>query len=637
MKLLKNAYLNLFTSRDLIIFVILIVLVLVMQYDLLRPAFQIGFTPDDWSFVFWYKLLGPSPLTKFFDVWSTRGPYTTVPIYYTGIIQGLVGFDFQKIQLIGIFFKILATLVLFPLTLLIFRNRLLAFLTVIFFAMCYPSSGALETVVEPSEYLGMFSMGLFFIFYYLNVKEETFSFQRIIPVVVLFIVTILLSVMRVYPLVVLVILIELYIMIQSKSAKLIHVSTLRLIFLYSPIMFVFLYQQSLVLYYFSAALQIPGKIFEGNWHLVLVPVQGIGHTIPINPDWWRFLGLLSTKNFNEYFSFVLGGPLVFFCLLTIILALFTVSNKKRFIILVLSMNFILEFILFFVATHYLILQDNLRIDFDTQKIYPTVLGIFILVLGFVYWIEWNLEGKKNSILLALWVGPFTAFVFTVLTWLLANINLAFGQGAHDHYLMIPSAGISIFLGAILTSIYIRVKKVKHRMIQSMMFGLIIIILLIFYFSNKSLIHSYFNRVNSNGRTADGQQLIQSKFREKIKDIDLDKPALFYFDTSEIIGDGPFYTEALLSSLPFFMHFQGDNLIDGCVEVYYESIDKLSLLINYQNGEGGFLYRSLCAKNGVGGYESIHYKIDNFYAFKIKNKDFMDIKKEILLKLEMVYE
>ncbi|MBI3103881.1 hypothetical protein HYZ05_02990 [Candidatus Daviesbacteria bacterium] len=626
----SRSYLRKLVNINIFLFIILFFVVFWMQYDLLKPTLEIGLTPDDWSFIFWYKLLGLNPLSKISQVWAVSGPYTTVPMYYTGIIQSFVGFNYQALQIVSISFKVLATLIIFPLVAVVFKNKFLAFLATIFFAMSYPSTGALETAVEPSEYLGMFSMGIFLIVYYLVIKKNLSDLKWLSLTLLLFITTILLSIMRLYPLFVLIPLIEIYLWIQKPSKASLGNSLLRLAVLFSPFILITLYRPSVILNYIGTVPAVLVKVLEGNWHLSLVPLQGLGYTLPFSAN-WGLLGVLNIDSFNEYLSFILGGPLVIFGLIIMFLAFSTSNNPWRFFILSITLNIFFEILIYFIATHYLSIPMEQRLNFDTPRIYPTIVGLLILVLAFVYWIEWKNREKKNNLLLALWAGLAVALLFIVLTWILASISLGFG-GAQDHYLLIPSAGISIFLAAIVILIYQRIRKIKMRFLKIIAGMLIVVIISSFYFLNRNLIYSYFNHVNANGRAALGQIMIQSAFRNKTENLDLSKPALFYFDTSELSGDGPFYTEGLLSPLPFFMHFQGDKLVDGCFEVFYDTKNKLAELVEERNGEKGFIYRSLCVENGKGSYKEIFHRAENFYAYKLKNKDFIDIKKEMLKQL-----
>lgn len=616
--------------NHLLIFLLLTAVVIVIQFDILKPTLEIGLTPDDWGFIFSYKLLGPHPWSKITEVWAQQGPYTTVPLFYTGFINSIVGFDYLKLQIVSIVFKILATLVLFPLILIIFKNRLLAVLVTFLFAISYPATGALETAVEPTEYLGMFLMGLFLIIYFLIIQRNLLSFKWLSLAAIMLMFTVLMSVMRSYPLLVLIPLIEIYLL--SKTSFIVGLKTflLRLFFLYSPFLLVTFYKPGVILSYISIIPTVLLRVSAGNWHLLLTTLQGIGYTLPFSAHWGIF-GLVSVNSMNDYLSFMLGGPTIIFGLIILFLSFVTSKKPWRFFLLTFCLNFLLEILIFFIATHYLTIPVALRMNFDAPRIYSTFFGLFILVLAFMYWNEWRIQNKKNNLLLALWVGPATSLLFIVLTWMLANETLGFG-GAQDHYLMIPTVGSSIFIGSLLILVYEKAKQTGLRWFKNMILSLIIIVLITFYLLNRSLIYSYFNHANANGRAAAGQNFIQEKFKEKIKDVSLRPATLFYFDTSQLSGDGPFYTEGLLSIFPFFMHIQGNHLVDGCVEVFYDTKQKLSALIKTKKSRKGFVYRSLCVDNGTGGYREMFYKPENFYAFRIKDKDFIDIKEEVLKEL-----
>lgn len=641
MKITRNAQINFslikrdyFMSRagDLLIFFILILLVSLVHFDLLRPTLRVGFTPDDWSFVFWYKLLGLNPFSKFLEVWSVRGPYTTVPLYYTGIIHSLVGFDFIKIQLIGILLKTFATLMAYPLIFLVFKNRLLAFLTVTLFAISYPSTGALETVVEPSEYLGMFFAEIFMIVYYFVVNDSHISWKRLLLATVLFVIALMMSIMRVYPLLALIVIVELFFLIRDRSFNAIKTFVVRTGILFSPFILITLYKPALIMSYIGVIPTVLMHILEGNTQLLLTPLQGLGHTLPISSQIWNLLGLVRLGDMKEYLLFIFNGPFLVSSMGIFFIGLLTAKKVLRFILVSFLVNLILYIFVYFFATYYLSIPIEKRISFDMGKVYPTFFGCFIVSLSFAYWLEWKMIEKKDYLFLALWIGPSVSFIFIVLTWLLASENLAFG-GAQDHYLLIPSLGVCLFISSIIVLIYRKMQFIKNFFIKSMCFVSIILVLFLFYTLNRDLIYRYFNNANQNGRAADGQKLVQSVFFEKIKDVDLSKPVLFYFDTSELNGNGPFYTEGLLSPLPFIMHFNGNNLVDGCFEVFYENKRRLKDLKVEKNGIAGFNYRSLCVKNGQeGGYYNIHYRPENFYAYLIKDNSFVDIKRQTLEEL-----
>jgi hypothetical protein len=124
-----------FRKKDILfIFLSLVIIVFFLQFNLLELALKIGFKPDDWILYFAYKSLDLHPLSKLLEVWGARGIYTTYQVYYMGLLESLVGFNYHSFQVVNLIFKALGTLAIFPLVLVIFRSRLLAILTTLFFA-----------------------------------------------------------------------------------------------------------------------------------------------------------------------------------------------------------------------------------------------------------------------------------------------------------------------------------------------------------------------------------------------------------------------------------------------------------------------------------------------------------------------
>lgn len=223
-----------------VIFVFLILSVSLLQYFLLRP-FEIGFTPDDWSFVFWYKSLGDNPLSKLPQAWQERGPYTTFFLYYLGGLVDIWGINYQAIGLTNITIKVLATVSIFPMVLIVFKNRLLAFISVLLYAISYSAVGSLEFAVKGGDYLSIFFMNIFLISYYLLVKKGLKT--RWLPIsCILLTLTLISSTIRSYPLLILVPLIEIFIWTQERTQIRAKIGLSRLFLLYLPFILAFIYK-----------------------------------------------------------------------------------------------------------------------------------------------------------------------------------------------------------------------------------------------------------------------------------------------------------------------------------------------------------------------------------------------------------
>lgn len=606
-------------------------MVILLGFDFLKPALDVGLTPEDREFILRYKLLGPFPFTKLPQVWLERGAYTTIPIYYIGVVQGIAGFNYQLIQYISIFFRTLAILSIFPLTMLLFKNTSLAALTTIIFAFSYTTTGALETGVEPSEYLGLFLMNIFLIsYYYLNTKFHSNLRWLIVTSLLLFI-AVMASVMRVYPILFLLPLIEIFLIFLNPNKYKFKYLFIKLTIFYLP--FIFLaYLSPLSGSGHFALLSILSKINEGNWHLLLTPLQGLGIMIPAG-KYYSNLGALDLSTFNTYMAFLLGGPLFIFGFISLILTLVSVK-RLSFFFRVLVLNFGLEILTYWIVQQRLSVPAQFRLNFDISRLYPVFFGFFLFSLMVNFLIDWYIEGKKNNLLLVLWVGPLFGLFFITMTYFFADFSLSFG-GAQDHYLLIPAMGISLFLGGTLSAVYEKISNARLKFAGGI--ALIMILLVFYYILNKEMTHNYFNGANFNGRAAVGQEFLQTKVREKFKDYNYSHPALVYFDTSEIPpGKGPLFSEGLLTPFPFLMYLQGEKVMSGCIAVIYEDgrMDKLKSLIKEIDNQQVLMHKTACVEDDKINVREVIFKPEDLFAFKIKNEDFIDVKDQVLRQLNL---
>ena len=96
---------------------------------------------------------------------------------------------------------------------------------------------------------------------------------------------------------------------------------------------------------------------------------------------------------------------------------------------------------------------------------------------------------------------------------------------------------------------------------------------------------------------------------------------------------------VVDNFGYWVHFRrlGNGIIsDGCIsEISDKKILKSSLLL--KNNKLGFEYPGICVdqKNEVGSHMKkamAFYGLDNFYAFRIQDGEFIDIKNEIFKEL-----
>lgn len=617
--------------KTLLIFFLTASLIIFLGFDFLKPTFDIGLSPEDREFILRYKLLGSNPLTKILQVWLERGAYSTIPIYYIGTVQSIAGFNYQFIQFIGVLFRTLAILSIFPLVTLVFKNIWLAVLTTIIFAFSYTTTGALETGVEPSEYLGFLMMNVFLFAYYRLNTKYLLNFKWLFLTSILLFIAVMTSVMRIYPILFFLPLIELFIFFSNRKKYKFKYLVIKLTVLYLPFIILKSFLPFPTTDHFSLSMII-ARITEGNWHLVLTPFQGLGFMIPV----WKYydkLGILGLSNFSDYFIFLLGGPLIIFGAAYLILSRITANSKLTFFIRVFTLNFGLEVLTYWIIKHRLSMPTQLQLNFDQPRLYSILFGIFIFSLMINYMIDWYRQGKKNNLLLVLWLGPFIALLYITMTYFFASLGLSFG-GAQDHYLLIPTLGIALAIAGILLMLMGKLSGSQLKLSLSSI--LIAFIMLVIYIFNREMTHAYFIGANFNGRAAAGQELLQGGIREVFKDLDYSKPALVYFDTSDIPqSKDPFYSEGLLTPFPVIMYSQGEDVVSGCVGVIYEDgqMAKLKELIKTIDNQQVIIYQTVCVESSRINVQDVIYKPENLYALKIKDGDFIDIKDQVLKELD----
>lgn len=608
-------------KKNIVLFLILGIIVFVIEFTLFESALKIGFKPDDWALYFGYKSLGVNSLLKIAEVWHERGAYTTYQVYYIGLLDYLAGgLNFFSFQLINLIFKSLGTLMIFPLILVIFKSRILAIFTALIYAVSFSSLGPLEFAVKGSDYLAIFFMCLFFITYYYIIKKPK-NFPLLLLGLMLLILTINLSPIRLYPLLVLFLLIEGYLYLQKRTKEAFKNVLKRTGMLLSPFIFIVIYSPAAIAGFLGTPAAIYNGVIKGDSHLVLSTLAGIGGTFITEEYWRRIFGSLMAENFGEYLFFLAGGPAVIFGVLTAIISFAACRKPLVFFIKTFIPTLLFSIPLFFFL-------DNP--SFDRNAFYPSMFGIYILVLSFACFMEWRKE-RNDNLLFGIWGGCLFLFVFSLMIWLFAPYGTFFSPTGY--YLVVASIGSALVLASIPLLIYKRIAALKNRYIGKSAFLPALIIIAVFFRMSIFEIDKRFSYLLANGRSAQGQQMIQGIFRNKVSNKDLSKPTLFYFDTSDLNGDGPFYSEGFLESLKFFMRFEGSKLTEGCSEVVYSNDHKdLNKLVKEANGQKGLFYRSLCMEGENGFYRDVIYSPENFHAFKIKNRNFIDIRQEVLQEL-----
>lgn len=131
---------------------ILVLLITIFQFILLKPIIGQGLTNEDYAGLFAARLYKNSIVSDPVNTWLKIGPHNASHFFYLGFLDLLFGENYNMYLITGIFLKMLATFSLYPLILVVFKNRILAFLGTLIYGLSFASAGALALYSVSDEY-----------------------------------------------------------------------------------------------------------------------------------------------------------------------------------------------------------------------------------------------------------------------------------------------------------------------------------------------------------------------------------------------------------------------------------------------------------------------------------------------------
>lgn len=616
---------------------ILIISVIVIHALLLRVILDNGFTTEEWLLLFDYKtaIPGVDLLDKFYQIFHSRGIYFTTYIMYIGILEALFKDNYEAYQYINIFLKILASLSVFPLVLVVFKRRLLAFLTTILYSISYSSMGALQFIVKGTDYLAIFFMNICLITYFYSFKKDK---KFLLATSALLFISFIFSPIRIYPLIIFISLFEFFFWIKKRGLGGLKNSLIRLLLILFPLILIFLAIvdafPKFTITYMGGPLVVLKFVKEGNYQLLLSPFAGFGYTFLTN-DYWPLFGELRLDRFLNYLSFLIHGPLIIYSLLAIFLGFLITKKPSNFIAKIIIINISFQVLFYFLITQIRIQTGPNVKEFYSVSTYAIFFGFFVISIAVMSLLLWLRDQKAHALLKPIFIGPLFANIFLWGTWLIIGDNLTFKEGIH-WYLIIPPIGTSLFIAGLMELIIRRICRLKLNINYKKILILSVLLLLIpVYIISSREINKTFIGLREIGYGADDQEKLTNKLTNYTAQSISRSPKLFYFeiDGKQQISD-TFYYNALSLVVGFEqrMHFRNLEITDGCIGVIHEK-DKLVKSIVSKDKIKGFSISSLCVYNHLAvERKEVFYQPSEFYAFKLRDKEFIDIKEKILNEL-----
>lgn len=605
---------------------ILFPLVIILQYIILKPHLRYAFADVDWVFLLSFKQLSAqhyNPMSHLINAWEVWGVYT-YQVYYIGLIEHFFGFVYRNFQIVTLVFKVIATMSIYPVIILVTKNRLAAFLTTLIYAVSYSSVGVMYTVVTSGLFVAIPVMNLFFFWYFYLIQKGKNKIWEILIGVFLFSVTLLLATERMYPLIPTVILFEFFWWFKNKYSRAILFQGLKRLSGFLTLFLVgFLFNPSIFIPVSGNAIVTYQKFMLGNWQVILSPVISLG-SLFVPKDYWPIFGVPNISGIFAYTGFLLSGPMIMFAFLSIFLGLFISRYKIRFILDTLIFTGIFGLGVYFLSTHQVHIPDSTRMHFDYGYITPALIGSYVISFTIALFKEWLRGGKKNNLLINMVGGIAVACVFIIMTWIPADYVLVF-FGVH-RYLTIPAIGSSLLIAGLMTFIF---NKLWITNLRPFAFTVFLFLIPLIFLNSKIISDHMKYELEFTGTDAVGHIRMKEKLWSYLGNFSESKPSIFYFDESIDYDNGYFDETTIMAGFNYWMRFRGRDIVNAklmpallrsnliCPEPRNMCLSKIKELVTEKGGVKGIKYGD------------IFYESENFYAFRFVNKDIVDIKPEVV--------
>lgn len=630
--------------KNLLIFLLLAISVWILQNIILRSHLEYGFRDGDWFDIRRFLTFGDLTLDDFIANLKVNAAYT-YQLYYPGLLTKLYGLNFGNLNQATHLFKFLATLAIFPMVLVVTKNKMTAFITTLIYSVAYPTIGPLFSLVTGGYFVTIIFLSFFLIIYWNLINQTSLNFKLIIGTQVLFILTLILGPERMYPLIPLIIIVEFLLILKKPASQTIKTSLIRLFSLLLPLVVFYLiysiwFKDQINPSYFAPQFLIAIKIryesiLAGNWQLILYPFASFG-SLFLYGDHLNFLGSFNTTSFSSFLSHFLFRQMLIFSIITIFLMRLISKKPYKLILITLLPTFIFGLIIFLMSKNWQGINSGARIHFDTNFVgIPAIFGFYLSALNLSFFFAWLRGNDEKKLIFPIFLGSAVSFLFIFFTWIGSDVQLLFT--GPQRYLTTPAIGSSLSLAGLIVLIFNQLKKVRVTKYLAWLSILIVVQIILI---NADITKKFFDyELNYAGMRGSDQTRIKNKFWSIAPNISNNEISLFYFDESQDIENGYFDETAIMAGFEDWIQFDHGRLIvvnrpfpgmlrtniqcpehtqQSCFEILKKGLIR-------QNGEWGILYKDPI-RQPLGNR---FFKLNNFYAMRFINRDLVDIRKEIL--------
>lgn len=611
----------------------IIFLVWIAQTLFLNQAARSGFDGwDDWGMVITYDAFNGNDLRSFPAIARFYGsPYLWSESYNIGIIKNIFGLHQATLRLLELLAKSIAALSVGYMVFKLTKDKLFSLLVIFFFAIFASTAGPLDHII----FIGAYGTIIFMCFYVLSYIQAMKKPKWILLSLFSFLLAILVSPSRAYLIVPVPFLVELAFLIRS--FKILTFIRKTLIFYFPLLIFqALLYLNGDRLHpAFMPQLDMLSRfqqITSGTLYTLSLPFQEISNLF-IDISFIR--EILQNKGESLLYGFTVINLILF--ILSICLGLVLKGKKYiSFTFKLMSLTIMLEIIFYLFGLFSL---RNGQVSYISaikwlapysQELSPSIfqasLGGFYFILGVLIGWEWWKNQRKNIFLKVIFFAWLWS-IFSEFLLYLTSHSYGMASGSADRYIITCSLGAVIFIAGVFVICIQYIAKMEKLHLKLFLFSLVGIFLLLIAWKNYDFLDQYYYKVNENhGSSAYWQDAMYLRFLSKFGEENLAKSIILYISFKE--KPGSFVNPARFR---LFYNKNGKLIRDNCKSVTSD-IDVLKNSYVVQKDEEGFLIDSICINSSSLSYQKEFYPFSNFYAYRIEDGEFFNIRDDIIKKV-----
>lgn len=414
---------------------------------ILWPSFNLHLTGDDylglWRYNYYLSCAHGGHWNNFNFFFTDYGPQDTI----TAIIHNFFGFQPLVYYIVSYIFRLFAALTFYPLVKYITKNRLAAYGSALFFAICATGLETTDWSFNMPSYLAIGFLNLFFLTLFNSIDKK--SWKLSIASLFLFYITVISQPIRMVCIIPITTLILIFKTIQNYSFFNVKTNLLRFVFfiILSMIIFVTGYIGNSI----GAGETLQERVFNGGWHKV------------VSNNFSALLPLLQQRQY-EYLVYPVAQIGSIFTPDTSVPFQHRLLNESNILILFVVPSFILFLLFLFVGQKSVLYTKkpvfllsgivgllwsalvwwsfflNAQYPLSAVHFFDMLMGGYVLFFIFLYFIH-NIKDRNLS--LGIFLGVLVLIIPFATPWLR---NPTFIYESPGRYLIISAAGLSILIG-----------------------------------------------------------------------------------------------------------------------------------------------------------------------------------------------